>query len=123
MDEAPGVYAFRVELAEKSKYNARSVSLCSDGVFWSVCWEVVFDRASRVVKRGAGQWIQPVGSVRLVSRWVRADTRDSMEESMTSRARFGAFGAMRRIMLQRRVEFMCLEEMIGGEGCHVGEDQ
>ena len=60
---------------------ARFVPVSSDGIFWSVVWELAVDRCGRVPvsKLGADQWVQTEASVRLAALWVTGRNAVTMQ--------------------------------------------
>ena len=68
--QAPGVYLHKDATCKKTGNYFRFVPLCNDGVFWAALWEVMIDRADRIVVKHSDQWVQPERSVKLVALWL-----------------------------------------------------
>ena len=60
---------------------ARFAPVSSDGIFWSVVWELAVDRSGRapVSKLGTDQWVQTEASVRLAALWVTGRNAVTMQ--------------------------------------------
>lgn len=74
----PGVYVFAGDRKEKGVGLRAQRSLRRRGELWSTCWEAHIGRTMRIVKKGADQWSQPEGSLRLAALWVGGGTHENM---------------------------------------------
>ena len=76
---ASGVYVHKDATSHKAENYVRSVSLCSDGVFWAAKWEVRVNRAKKIKEpRQTDQWIQQADGVRLAALWLCGRTAAQM---------------------------------------------
>merc|ERR1712232_1105332 len=75
----PGIYLHKDKTSRKAENYIRFVPLCSDGVFWAAKWEVRCDRSQAIGKeKHTDQWVQPAGTVKLVSLWLCGRTREEL---------------------------------------------
>ena len=99
---APGVFVDGGEPAGCRKTGLNFVPLCRDGVYWAAVWEVMVDRADRVARKSANQWIQNEDSVLLQRLWLVGCVAECLADGCRANLAWDPLQEARPAQLQRQ---------------------